>query len=118
MSKYNALWEYVQKDGSPSLKLSFAGGGITLDIKTATINDVKDISYIHAVSWKTAYKGVIPQDYLDNLKNDFWVLEENLRAQKFYTKNGFSKTEDKLSCEISGKKFIDIRFILQTQTSQ
>lgn len=24
MSKYNALWEYVRKDGSPSLKLSFA----------------------------------------------------------------------------------------------
>lgn len=24
MSKYNALWEYVQKNGSPSLKLSFA----------------------------------------------------------------------------------------------
>jgi hypothetical protein len=24
MSKYNALWEYVQKDGSSSLKLTFA----------------------------------------------------------------------------------------------
>ncbi len=24
MSKFNALWEYVQKNGSPSLKLSFA----------------------------------------------------------------------------------------------
>lgn len=24
MSKYNALWEYIQKDGSTSLKLSFA----------------------------------------------------------------------------------------------
>lgn len=23
MSKYNALWEYVQKSGSPSLKLTF-----------------------------------------------------------------------------------------------
>ena len=23
MSKYDALWEYVRKDGSPSLKLSF-----------------------------------------------------------------------------------------------
>lgn len=23
MSKYNALWEYVQKNGSPSMKLSF-----------------------------------------------------------------------------------------------
>jgi hypothetical protein len=24
LSKYNALWEHVQKDGSPSIKLSFA----------------------------------------------------------------------------------------------
>ncbi len=24
MSKYNALWEYVQRDGSSSIKLSFA----------------------------------------------------------------------------------------------
>lgn len=24
MSKYNALWEYVQRTGSPSMKLSFA----------------------------------------------------------------------------------------------
>ncbi len=23
MSKYNALWEYVQKNGNPSIKLSF-----------------------------------------------------------------------------------------------
>ena len=24
MSKYNALWEYIQKNGNPSMKLSFA----------------------------------------------------------------------------------------------
>lgn len=35
MSKYNALWEYVQKSGSPSFKLSFADiqriAGIPID---------------------------------------------------------------------------------------
>lgn len=35
MSKYNALWEYVQKNGSPSFKLTFgeigAIAGIPLD---------------------------------------------------------------------------------------
>ena len=35
MSKYNALWEYVQKNGSPSLKLTFEEiqdiGGIPID---------------------------------------------------------------------------------------
>jgi len=35
MSKYNALWEYIRKDGSQSLKLSFADihdiAGIEID---------------------------------------------------------------------------------------
>ncbi|WP_446786493.1 GNAT family N-acetyltransferase [Macellibacteroides fermentans] len=180
------------------LKSSTSRGGVTLDIKTASIHDVKEISYIHASSWKTAYKGIVPQEYLDNLKNDFWipsfekwisdntitaklaytgneaigcisygksrdislpdwgeivslyvlpkylgrgfgkallmsaindmynkgfeniylwVLEENLQAQKFYRKNGFIKSEDKLSCEISGKNLFDLRFIHQAMAS-
>nr|UWI51934.1 GNAT family N-acetyltransferase [Clostridioides difficile] len=44
-----------------------------MEIRKAVIDDVEDISEIYAQSWKTAYKGIIPQDYLDNLKNDFWV---------------------------------------------
>ena len=167
-----------------------------MNIKTATLYDVKEISYIHASSWKTAYKGIVPQEYLDNLKYDYWVsafekwisdntiisklayvgndaigciaygksrdvdlpdwgeivslyvlpeswgkgvgkallesalndmhhkgfeniylwvLEENLRAQQFYRKNGFSKSEDELSCEVSGKKLNEIRFIHQVK---
>ncbi len=35
MSKYNALWEYVQKDGSPAIKLTFDeiqdAAGIAID---------------------------------------------------------------------------------------
>ncbi len=35
MSKYNDLWEYIQKNGSPSIKLSFAeirdAAGIEID---------------------------------------------------------------------------------------
>lgn len=37
MSKYNALWEYVRKDGSPSLKFSFA-----------EINDIVGIEIDHS----------------------------------------------------------------------
>ena len=44
-----------------------------MEIRKATIDDVKDISRIHALSWKSAYKGIIPQTYLDDLKEDFWV---------------------------------------------
>lgn len=42
-------------------------------IKAATINDVKIISEIYALSWKCAYKGIVPQKYLDELGLDFWV---------------------------------------------
>ncbi len=35
MSKYNALWEYIRRNGSPSIKLSFAeihdAAGIEID---------------------------------------------------------------------------------------
>lgn len=37
MSKYNTLWEYVQKNGSPSLKLSFD-----------EINDIVDVPIDHS----------------------------------------------------------------------
>lgn len=37
MSKYNALWEYVQKNGSPSMKLSFA-----------EIHDIAEIEIDHS----------------------------------------------------------------------
>ncbi len=44
-----------------------------MEIRKATIDDIKDISRIHALSWRSAYKGIIPQTYLDELKEDFWV---------------------------------------------
>lgn len=42
-------------------------------IRKASLKDVKDISTIYALSWKSAYKGIVPQKYLDDLKLDFWV---------------------------------------------
>jgi len=42
-------------------------------IRKATLDDVEIISRIHALSWKTAYKGIVPQVYLDEFKEDFWV---------------------------------------------
>lgn len=42
-------------------------------IKKAIVSDAQTISSIHALSWKSAYQGLIPNQYLDELKNDFWV---------------------------------------------
>ena len=39
--------------------------GVKMEIREATPKDVKDISRIHALSWKSAYKGIVPQAYLD-----------------------------------------------------
>jgi len=46
-----------------------------MSVKTrmATIIDAEIISNIHASSWKVAYKGIVPQRYLDELRDDFWV---------------------------------------------
>ncbi|WP_206459141.1 GNAT family N-acetyltransferase [Anaerovorax sp. IOR16] len=44
-----------------------------MKIREANIYDVEDISRIYALSWKAAYKGMVPQTYLDNLREDFWV---------------------------------------------
>lgn len=44
-----------------------------MEIRKGTLDDVKDISRIYALSWKSAYKGIVPQAYLDELKEDFWI---------------------------------------------
>lgn len=43
-----------------------------MKIRQATVRDIKIISSIHASSWKIAYKGIVPQRYLDELRYDFW----------------------------------------------
>lgn len=43
-----------------------------MEIRKATLDDTKDISRIYALSWKKAYKGIVPQAYLDELREDFW----------------------------------------------
>ena len=62
-----------------------------MNIKQATTEDAQTISNIHALSWKTAYKGLIPRQYLDELKDDFWtdafkgwIKNNTLTAQLIY----------------------------------
>ena len=39
----------------------------------ASGNDAPLISHIHAISWRAAYKGLVPQHFLDRLPDDHWV---------------------------------------------
>lgn len=41
--------------------------------REATAEDAGLISYIHATSWRGAYRGLIAEDYLNRLPNDYWV---------------------------------------------
>ena len=36
-------------------------------------DDLRQVSRIYAQSWKSAYRGIVPQDYLDALPEDRWV---------------------------------------------
>jgi len=42
-------------------------------MRNSRIEDVKNISHVLASSWKTAYRGIVHDDYLDALKCDRWV---------------------------------------------
>lgn len=162
-----------------------------MHIRTATAEDAALMSRIHALSWKSAYPGMVPQQYLDELRLDYWessftewlsagtqqglvifdgetpagstvfgpsreadlpgwgelrtfyllpeywgkgyaqalmertllecsrsgfenvylwALQENERAQRFYLKCGFQKTDVPYVVEIMGKQLVDFRF--------
>ena len=49
------------------------GWVVTMDIRKGMVADAEAISSILAQSWKVAFKGSVPQKYLDELKEDFWV---------------------------------------------
>jgi len=44
-----------------------------VNIRNARLEDAGQISSVLAASWKTAYRAIIDDHYLDLLKNDHWV---------------------------------------------
>lgn len=79
-----------------------------MEIRKATIDDIKDISRIHALSWKSAYKGIIPQTYLDELKEDFWVSAfETWLNDKVLTAQVMMENGSIIGCVAYGKAGIN-----------
>ena len=37
-----------------------------MEIVRATVDRAEDIGYVHAMSWKKAYHGIVPKEFLDN----------------------------------------------------
>lgn len=48
-----------------------------MHIRKATLQDAEAIARVHVDSWKTTYKGIIPDDFLNNLsytqRTDLWT---------------------------------------------
>lgn len=44
-----------------------------MEIVKVTKDTAMQASYIYAMSWKTGYRGIVPQDYLDRLPTDRWA---------------------------------------------
>ena len=44
-----------------------------MEIRPIRPHEIDDVSRIYALSWKAAYQGIVPQDYLDALKEDRWA---------------------------------------------
>lgn len=49
--------------------------------------DSKSASYIYAMSWKKAFKGIFSDKLLESIHNDFWIdiFNSNLKTKRFYT---------------------------------
>lgn len=166
---------------------------MNVSVRPAQPEDAPEISRIYAASWRSAYRGMVPQQYLDELKDDFWeqkfirwlesgtlqaqlltvdgtpvgcaaygksrddrlpdwgeivsiylhpdyyrkgygttlfhaaveklkaqgypgcflwVLDKNLNAQRFYEKNGFTRTQDVCHSEVLGEQLTELRYQL------
>lgn len=49
---------------------------MSVNMRQATIHDAPEIARVHVDSWRTTYKGIVPQEYLDSLsyaaRTDAW----------------------------------------------
>lgn len=77
---------------------------MNVTIRKATIMDSEVISRIHASSWKAAYKGIVPQRYLDELKYDFWENAfQNWLINNLVTAQLIYENETPVGCIAYGK---------------
>lgn len=79
-------------------------------IKKATLDDINIISNIYALSWKYAYKNIVPQKYLDELKCNYWVSSfQNWIGNNILTAQLIYEDELPVGC-VAYSKARDVRF--------
>jgi len=59
----------------------------TIHVREAQTEDVNQISFVIASSWKSAYRGIIDDDYLDLLRYDRWAgfLAAELSGDRYFS---------------------------------
>lgn len=83
---------------------------MSVKIRQATARDAEVISNIHASSWKTAYKDIVSQRYLNELKYDFWVSAfQNWISNNILTAQLIYEDELPVGCTAYGKSR-DVKF--------
>ena len=46
-------------------------------IRPAELKDVEKMASVHVSAWKSAYKNIFPQNFLNNLSTDVWIKRFN-----------------------------------------
>jgi len=64
--------------------------------RTATIQDAVSMSLIHANSWKKAYQGLLPDEYLNGIEDTQWVDMITNRLKDGTMKAWVATIEDKM----------------------
>ena len=49
-----------------------------LVIRQPTLDDAFEIARVHAESWQTAYRGIVPDEFLDSIEVDVWAERHRL----------------------------------------
>lgn len=59
-----------------------------IEIHGATIDDADDIGYLHAKSWQSAYRDILPREYLNEFtpekRSDFFKKALSTRPEEYY----------------------------------
>jgi GNAT superfamily N-acetyltransferase len=75
--------------------MSNPGRIVSMEImKALSAEDAPEISRVYARSWKAAYRGIVPQEYLDTLPEDKWTA--------VLTESGWQSYSLKLDGEYAG----------------
>ena len=51
-------------------------------IRKPALNEAASTALVHALSWKSAYRGIVPDDYLDAIDVDVWAERHRLSMEE------------------------------------